>query len=305
MFNPKKMLMTSVLLSAFLAPFPVMAEDDLVVAMVNGTAIHKSDVMRELAALPPQLQQVPVEQIYPQLLDRMIDTKLLLAEGYAAKVNETPEFKERAKRMEERIVTDVTLRDNVKPMTTDDKLKSLYDEFVKKVPPEDEVRARHVLVKTEKEAKDIIEQLNKGGDFNKLASEKSTDAASARQGGDLGYFTKTSMVPEFANAAFALKSGDYTKTPVKTDFGYHVIKVEDKRKTTPPKLEAVKPQLIDMAANTYMEGLKKKVKIERFDLNGKPLADVKSGEVKAGAAPAEQPKKGEQPKKEEKKEEKK
>ncbi len=296
MFNPKKALpkglIVSVLLSAFIAPFPAIAEDDVVLARVNGAEIHKSDVMRELAALPPQLQQIPVEQIYPQLLDRMIDAKLLLAEGYAGKVNETAEFKERAKRAEERIITDLTLREKIKPMVTDDKIKSLYDEIVKKSPVEEEVKARHILVKTEKEAKDVIELLNKGGDFSKLAAEKSTDTASAKEGGDLGYFTKKTMVPAFADAAFALKSGEYTKTPVKSEFGYHVIKVEDKRKAEPIKLEKVKAQLeaklSDTMANDYVEGIKKKAKIERFGLDGKPMV-----EPKAETAP--------EPKKEEKK----
>ena len=279
MFNPKKALITGVLLSAFLAPFPAIAADDLVVARVNGQEIHKSDVMRELAALPPQLQQVPVEQIYPQLLDRMIDAKLLIAQGYAEKVNETADFKERMKRAEERIITDVTLREKIKPMVTDDKIKALYDEIVKHSTPEEEVRARHILVKTEKEAKDIIEQLGKGGDFNKLATEKSTDTASAQQGGDLGYFSKKAMVKPFADAAFAMKAGEYSKTPVKSDFGFHVIKVEDKRKSKPVELEKVKPQLeakvSDQAANEYVETMKKNAKVERFGLDGKPLVETK------------------------------
>lgn len=292
MFNPKKALLTSVLLSVFLAPFPAMAEDDVVIARVNGTEIHKSDVMRELAALPPQLQQVPVEQIYPQLLDRMIDAKLLLAEGMSAKINETTEFKERAKRAEERIITDLTLREKIKPMVTDDKIKTLYDQLVKKSPQEDEVKARHILVANEKDAKDIIEQLNKGGDFNKLAAEKSTDTASAKEGGDLGFFTKKTMVPAFADAAFAMKAGEFTKAPVKTEFGYHVIKVDEKRKAEPVKLEKIKAQLEaklnDQMANEYVEGIKKKAKIERFGLDGKALV-----EPKPEVAPSEAPKKEE------------
>lgn len=298
MFNPKSALLTTVLLSAFFAPFPVIAEEDLVMAKVNGQEIHKSDVMRELAALPPQLQQIPVEQIYPQLLDRMIDAKLLLAEGYAAKVNETPDFKERMKHAEERIITDLALRQKIKPMVTDEKVKNLYDEIVKKSPQEEEIKARHILVKSEKEAKDIIEQLGKGGDFNKLASDKSTDTASATQGGDLGYFTKKAMVPEFANAAFALKPGEYTKTPVKSSFGYHVIKVDDVRKAKPVEFDKVKPQLeaklSDQMANEYVEGVKKNAKIERFGLDGKPMVETKPEVMPA-------PEKKEENKKEEKK----
>ncbi len=296
MFNPKKALpkglIVSVLLSALIAPFPTLAADDVVVARVNDTEIHKSDVDRELAALPPQLQQVPVEQIYPTLLDRMIDAKLLLVEGYAAKMNETAEFKERSKRAEERIITDLTLREKIKPMVTDEKVKNLYDQLVKKSPLEEEVKARHILVENEKDAKDIIEQLNKGGDFNKLAADKSTDTASKKQGGDLGYFTKKTMVPAFADAAFALKVGEYTKAPVKSEFGYHVIKVDDKRKAEPVKLEKVKAQLeaklSDEMANEYVEGIRKKAKIERFGLDGKPMV-----EPKPEVSPVEAPKKEE------------
>ena len=111
---------------------------------------------------------------------------------------------------------------------TDDEVKARYDEEIKKLPPQEEVHARHILVKTEAEAKDIIKQLDAGKDFAELAKEKSTDPNKS-EGGDLGYFAKGRMVKEFEDAAFALKKGEYTKTPVKTQFGYHVIKVEDKR----------------------------------------------------------------------------
>lgn len=293
MFNPKKAIAAGILLSVF--ALPAFAEDDLVVARVNGTEIHKSDVMRELAALPPQLQQVPVEQIYPQLLDRMIDAKILIAQGYTLKLNETPDFKERLKHAEERILTDLTLREKIKPLITDDKVKALYDQIVKSSPPEDEVKARHILVKTEKEAKDIIEQLNKGGDFNKLAAEKSTDKASAEQGGDLGYFVKKAMVKPFADAAFAMKAGEYTKTPVKSDFGYHVIKVEDKRKAEPVSLDKIKPQLegklADQLANEYVDGIRKDAKIERFGLDGKPLVEAPAAAPAPAAVPAGEKKK--------------
>ncbi len=275
--NYKSFIAAAVLAGA-LAPAAVFAQDDnTVVARVNGIEIKRSDVNRELAALPPQLQQIPLEQIYPQLLERMIDTRLLLAEAKAQKVSDTADYKERVARAEERIMSDVVLRQKVKPQITDAKVKAAYDNVISKQKPEEEVRARHILVKTEEEAKAIIEQLNKGGDFAKLAGEKSTDKGSAVQGGDLGYFTQAAMVPAFAKAAFAMKVGDVSKAPVKTDFGFHIIKLEDRRKAQPVPMEKVRPQieaqLAEQAANEYVDSLRKSAKIERFGLDGKPMAE--------------------------------
>jgi peptidyl-prolyl cis-trans isomerase C len=269
-----KLLAAAVFAGALAAPL-AYAQDDAVVARVNGVEIKKSDVTRELGGLPPQLQQVPLEQIYPQLLERMIDSRLLLEQAKAAKINETEDFKQRMARAEERIMADVILREKVKPLITEAKVKAKYDAVIGKAKPEDEVRARHILVKTEKEAKDIIAELAKGGDFAKIATEKSDDKGSAEQGGDLGFFTKGTMVPAFAKAAFDMKPGETSKAPVKTDFGYHIIKVEERRKAAPIPMDKVRPQieagLGEEVANEYVDGLRKKAKIERFDLEGKPM----------------------------------
>ncbi|MBI3419782.1 MAG: peptidylprolyl isomerase [Proteobacteria bacterium] len=277
--------------AALLLATPAFAAPDPVVARVNGYEIHKSDVNRELSGLPPQLQQMPVESIYPQLLERMIDSKLVADEGRAQKIDQGDEFKERLKHTEERILTDITLRSKVKPMLTEDKIRGRYDAVMSKSKNEEEVKARHILVKTEAEAKDVIAQLGKGGDFAKLAAEKSTDKGSAANGGDLGYFSKSSMVPAFADAAFAMKPGEVSKTPVKTDFGYHVIKVEDRRTAPPVSYDKVKPQIeaqvADELANEYVSGLEKKAKIERFNLDGSPMKVEVS--APAGAVPASAP----------------
>lgn len=275
----KASVATLLLTVTLAAPFGARAESDPVVARVNNEEIKKSDVMREMAGLPPQLQQIPLENLFPQLLERMIDSKLLLAEGRAQKLDESDDYKKRVANAQERILSDITLRSKVKPMVTEEKIKARYDAIVAKSKPEEEVHARHILLKTEKEAQDVIAELGKGGDFAKIAEAKSTDTGSAKQGGDLGYFTKGAMVPAFANAAFAMKAGDVSKVPVKTEFGFHVIKVEDKRKAEPVKLDKVKAQVeaqvAEEAANEYVESLKKGVKIERFDLNGKPLVEKK------------------------------
>lgn len=286
----RKTVFAALALLGALSPFAVHAEDNsTVIARVNGQEITRGDVMREMASLPPQLQQIPVEQIYPQLLERMIDSKLLLTEAQKMKITDSPDYKDRLKHAEDRIQTDLVLREKVKPLVTDAKVKTAYDAVIAKQKPEEEVKASHILLKTEDEAKAVIDQLNKGGDFAKIAAEKSTDKGSAAQGGELGYFTQATMVPAFAKAAFSMKPGEVSKTPVKTDFGYHVIKVEDKRKAQPVALEKVRPQieaqLGDQAANEYVDGLRKDAKIEKFGLDGKPMADAAA--KPAAAKPAD------------------
>src|SRR6185437_5838990 len=141
--------------------------------------------------------------------------------------------------------------------------------------PKEEVKARHILLPTEAAAKEVIAQLDKGADFAALAKEKSTDP-SKETGGELGYFTRDDgMVPEFADAAFKLKKGEYTKTPVHTQFGWHVIEVEDRREVKPPSFEESKPQLKEEAARaavgSKLKELRGKAKIETFALDGSPL----------------------------------
>ncbi|MCF8467077.1 MAG: peptidyl-prolyl cis-trans isomerase [Sneathiella sp.] len=146
------------------------------------------------------------------------------------------------------------LKKKIEELVTNDLVKAEYDKLVADFKPEEEVHARHILLKTEQEAKDVIKLLDDGGDFASLAKEYST-GPSGPKGGDLGYFTKERMVPEFATPAFALNKGEYTKTPVKTQFGYHVIKVEDKRETQPPSFEEKQAELHSRVENTVIEKL--------------------------------------------------
>jgi len=125
---------------------------------------------------------------------------------------------------------------------TEAEVKARYDKEIAASPPEEEVSARHILLKTEEEAKAVIVELDAGKDFAELAKEKST-GPSAAQGGELGYFTKGRMVPEFEAVAFTLKAGEYAKEPVKTQFGWHVIKLEDRRETAPPEFDAISDQV--------------------------------------------------------------
>jgi peptidyl-prolyl cis-trans isomerase C len=259
---------------------PVAAQDkvpDPVVADVNGEKIHLSDLVSTYRALPARLQQVPFEQLYKPLLEHAIAIRLLAAEGRKAKLQESEGVQKRLKYIEGQYVYEAYVEKIVGERATEAKLKEAYEAFVKDYKGEEEVRASHILVKTEQEAKDVIAQLEKGADFAKLAKEKSIDPSKDRNAGDLGFFSKEQMVKEFAEAAFGMKKGETSKTPVKTQFGWHVIRVTDRRAAAPPKFDEVKDQLrqklAEGIAQEEINKLRGAAKIARFDAEGKPLKE--------------------------------
>ena len=263
---------------------PVVAADkaaptmeDQVAARIDGQPIMRSEVLRELQAMGPQAASMPFKAIYPQLLEKVIMTKVVANKGYADKLQNDKDVKDRVKDAEEQLVADAYIRKAITPKITDEKIQARYDELVKKFKADDEVRARHILVPTEEEAKDLIKQIKDGADFSKLATEKSKDSGSAKQGGDLGYFPRAAMVKPFAEAAFAMKVGDVSEKPVKSEFGYHVIKVEDRRKSSPPPVSDVKDQIRNQLGQEMVgpvvKDLQAKAKIERFGLDGSPMKE--------------------------------
>lgn len=269
-------------LFAAFATVPLAAQEsapkqDVVVAEVNGEKILMADLMATYRSLPQRLQQVPFEQLYKPLLEHAISIRLLAAEGRKAKLEESEAVKARIKYIETQYVYEAYVEKIVGERATDAKLKEAYEAYVKEYKGEEEVRASHILVKTEQEAKEIITQLDKGADFAKLAKEKSTDPSKEKNSGDLGFFTKEQMVKEFAEAAFALKKGETTKAPVKTQFGWHVIRVTDRRTAAAPAFDEVKDTLKQKLAETIAQEeitkLKGAAKIARFDAEGKPLKE--------------------------------
>ncbi len=273
-------------------PAPAATPADPVVARVNGEDIRRSDVQRMVSQLPPQVQQMPLEMIFPAVVEQLISSKLVADAGYKANLAGTPEVKDEVKRAEERAVQRAYIQKEVAARITPQKLDEAYKEFLKQNPPQEEVKASHILVEKEDEAKAVIAELNKGGDFAKIAKEKSKDPVAAAQGGDLGYFTKDTMVEPFANAAFAMNKGEISKTPVQTQFGWHVIKVEDKRTQPQPTLDEVKPQLEQQLSKdivaTVVDDLRNAAKVETFQIDGSPLPKE---EPKAEQPKADAPKK--------------
>lgn len=261
---------------------------DPVVARVNGEELHRSDVIREIQLLGPQAQQVPPQMLYPQLLQKMIATKLVSMQGYAQKMQNDSEVKEKMKDAEARIVAETYVHRTVQPKITEEKIKQRYDELAAKFKPQDEVKARHILVSSEQEANELIKQIKGGADFAKLAQEKSKDTGSAKQGGDLGYFPREAMVKPFADAAFSMKDGEVSDKPVKTEFGWHIIQVEGRKKSSPPPISEVHDQIANQIGqemtNDLVKGMEAKAKVEKFNLDGTPMKTAEESKGAAGSA---------------------
>ncbi|KQV73344.1 peptidylprolyl isomerase [Rhizobium sp. Root1220] len=270
---------------------PVRAEDkpDAVVAKVGDVEIHQSELDLAIANLDPQLAQLPEEQKKVAALSAAIDVKLLATDATAEKLDQSAEFKKRMQYLADRELHNAYFKEHVVDTVTDEEVKARYEKEVAALPKQEEVHARHILVKTEAEAQDIIKQLDAGKDFAELAKEKSTDP-NKTDGGDLGYFTKGRMVKEFEDAAFALEKGTYTKTPVKTDFGYHVILVEDKRDAAPPAYDQVKDQVRQLVMRdkylALLAAAKEKSKVEITDATLRKSYDDANKQPQPGDAPA-------------------
>jgi peptidyl-prolyl cis-trans isomerase C len=247
---------------------------DPVVARVNGKELHRSDVIESARSLPEPYQQ-QIDQLFPALIERLIDLNLLAAEGRREGLQNDPAVKAQVAQFEDQAVREAVLDRYLKSKVTDDAIKARYEKFLKETPPQTEVRARHILVDSEDKANAIIKELDGGANFAELASKDSLDKKAAANGGDLGYFTASDMVPEFAEAAFALDKGQYTKKPVKTRFGWHIILVEDKREKKPPTLDEARSQieseLTQELVGAYLADLRGKAQIEKFNPDGSPI----------------------------------
>jgi peptidyl-prolyl cis-trans isomerase C len=216
-------------------------DENPVVARVNGEDILRSEVFALAGTLPPEYQQ-QILQIYPLLVQRLVDFRLAQAAGRAEGLGEDAEVKKRIEELTGRVIREVWIERAVEARITDEALQSRYQDYVKANPPATEQHARHILVASEEEARAVIAELDGGADFVELAKERSTGPSGPR-GGDLGYFTSDQMVPEFSAAAQTLEPGQYSKDPVQTQFGWHVIKLEDRRESTPPSFADMEQQL--------------------------------------------------------------
>ncbi|MFO1070514.1 MAG: peptidylprolyl isomerase [Geminicoccaceae bacterium] len=283
------MLATAV---AMVLALPALAQtppDNPVVAKVNGKEIRREEVMIAYQSLPDQYKQMPMEMLFDPLLQRVIDTQLLADMAERDKLADDPAVQVALERAREGTLRDAVITKAVTAGTTPEALQAAYDKA--KADPNfsfEEVHAKHILLDNEDAAKAVIVELDNGGDFTAIAKAQSKDPSAAQNGGDLGFFRKEAMVPEFANAAFAMDKGTYSKTPVKSQFGWHVILVEDKR-TTVPTLQEKEAELRDQIARDIVTALLEQARvgvvIEKFNPDGSPKTDAPA----EGAAPAADP----------------
>jgi len=255
---------------------PAAPAKDFTIMKVGGEEIKNSDVQDIWKSLFPGGNAPDFatfdENVRQNVLRGIVSEKLIYKEAVKAGADKTEEVKKRIENLQRQVVMQSYMEGKAKTLVTDAQLKAAYDEKLAAAKGQEEVKARHILVAKEEDAKKIAEQLKKGGDFEKIAKEKSTDTGSGANGGDLGWFTKDKMVPEFADAAFKLKKGEIS-APVKSAFGWHIIKLEDRRAVKPASFEeskdALRAELTNKAIQTYVEGLLKAADIKYYDANGK------------------------------------
>lgn len=246
------------------------AQDNAVLAVVDGVEIRASDLAEELRNLPPAARQVPQAMLFDLVLDNVIGSVLVAKAAEQAGLQDSEEFRQQMEVRRRNVLTQLYLQGIAEAALAEDRIAAAYEALKKESAGKQQVRARHILVADEAEAKRIIGEIQAGLDFAE-AAEKYSTGPSKSQGGDLGYFGEGEMVQEFSDAAFALEPGAITTEPVQTQFGWHIIKVEDRREAEPPPLEQVLPQLqqqaVEEAVRAEIERLRANASIEKKDLS--------------------------------------
>jgi peptidyl-prolyl cis-trans isomerase C len=255
------------LLAASIALVPLAAAaDDAVVARVNGHEIKQSDLDFAATEIGPRLATIRPDDRRRILLQFVIENELMAGAGEKEKLDQTDTFPARVKYHTRRALRDAFYDSGIAGAVSDADAKQIYDEKISKMKPEQEVHARHILVETKEEAEEVIKRLKNGEDFAKVADEKSKDTNA--KGGDLGFFTRGQMLKPFEDAAFALEPGQISE-PVQTQFGWHVIKVEEKRDQSLPSYdevkEAIMAQLIQQKAQQVVTNLRDSATIDIVD----------------------------------------
>ena len=266
----RKYLALAIMGLAVVASFDSFAAGkDGVAATVNGKNISVDDIKVAYNANPAVKEKTSFDEFYEKTLDIFVDGEIVYQAAVEAGIPNSEEYNQQLKGLKEELARKIYLEKQVKARVNDGAVNKLYEDYKNTFKGEKEIKAKHILVNSEDKAKEVIAKFQKDGGFDKLAKEYSKEPA------ELGYFTKDMMVPEFANAAFKLKKGEYTKTPVKTQFGYHVILVEDIRTAKPQPLKQIEKQLKGMLAQKSMgdviKGLQNKASVVKYDVNGEEM----------------------------------
>ena len=256
------------------APVPnAFSQERISVAKLNGEDIYLDEVLRLVEKLPDEIRQQPLETYFDRLIDDIVDSRLAAAAGNEAGLTNDERVIEQMSIAAQRVLAEAWINSELRKSITDEAVQQAYDIFVADEQSRHEVRARHILVKEKAEAEAVIAELQGGADFAELAKKRST-GPSGPNGGELGYFPRGAMVPAFENAAFALAAGSFTQTPVQTQFGWHIILVEEKRIAEAPTIEELAPQLrqnlISQNLGRLLDSLRTNARIER-----RPFADIR------------------------------
>lgn len=248
---------------------PGLAQEDKVVATIGGKPVTEADIALAVSDLDEQFARLPEEQRRAAALSAIIEIRVMADEAAARGIDKDAAFQRRIAFLQQRALHAALIDTEIAGKITEDEVRARYDQQIAATPPVNEVKARHILVKTKEEAEAIIKRLDTGESFETIAKEVSTDPGSGANGGDLGWFGPGQMVPEFEQAAFALEVGAHSKEPVQSQFGFHVIKVEDKRAQQPPAFEQVKEQFRSMILRekyfALVEALRAKAAVEIAD----------------------------------------
>lgn len=272
-------------------PAKPAADPNMLLATVNDQKITLGDVQRAATSLPPEARQLQPSVIIPLLINQLIDQKAIQLQADKEGLASKPAVKAAMEAAANNVLQNAYLEEQVAPKLTDAALKDYYQAHYASKKPEEEVHARHILVDSEAKAQSIIRQLNKGADFAKLASRLSTDKASGgTNGGDLGWFKRGDMIPDFSNVAFSMKSGSITQKPVHTQYGWHVIQVLGTRTAPVPSFEQVRDQirrdLIRQEVRKVVEAAEKQAHIVHYDAKGQPITTPAPAAAPAASTPA-------------------
>ncbi len=255
-------------------PGIVIKPGNPVVAKVKGEDITRLEVLNFIQTLPLQTRQLPVGQIFPVALEQVINGHVINDQTKNVNLDSDPRVMEQLEKVKTNIVRDVYVQNQIDTRLTPERVQEAYESYKARFPDIDEVKARHILVKEKSLAMDLIKQLSAGADFAELAKANSVDGT-AEKGGLIGYFSKTEVVPAFAEAAFSADVNKVVTAPVETEFGFHVLLVEESRKRPPASFEQAKPflegQLRQLFLNEVVQEWKNQANIERFDINGELL----------------------------------
>ncbi len=267
---------------------------DPVVAIVEGHMIYLSDVGRAVPQLPENLRGLPFQTLYPVVLDRLIDHQALVQLALRQHLDNDPVVRREVQDATDRILEGALLSRVVTPQASEDAIQAQYTKQYVGKPATEEVRARHILVSTEQEAKDLIARLNKGADFPSLAKLDSKDP-DGKNGGDLGFFRRDQVWPEFSDVAFALQPGQVSQTPIHNEFGWHVVKVEERRIVAAPTYsevhDALRQALLQDAVQREIDQARTELTIHKFNIDGSPMGKVSDiSPTQPMVKPPEQPK---------------